>query len=321
MAVYTRVTHEQLDGFLAGYDLGRLTAHEGITKGVSNTNYHVHTTKGRYILTLFEPRRVEESDLPFFFAYADHLNDGGVLCPRAIADKNGNVIGRLRDRPAAIIEFLSGADIEPSLITVQHCEQMGRFLGRMHRAADGFGQTRGNGMGLSDWQRITKDISPKVDTFQTGMREILQRELTYITQNWPHDLPTGAVHADMFPDNVFWSKGHHIHAMIDYYFACTDFYAYDLAITLNAWCFDQDHMFDEGQFLAFMQGYESIRSLAGEERQALRILCRGAAYRILITRLEEYLAYDPKDTMMVPHDPAAYLARLQFHQTEDVRYV
>lgn len=320
MAVYTHVSHEQLETFLKSYDLGKLVSHEGIEKGVSNTNYHVFTKKGRYILTLFEERRVKAADLPFFFAFADHLGEKGILCPQVIADRSGNTVGQINGRAACLLSFLQGHDLDKADITPDACAKMGRFLARMHVAADGFGLERPNSIGLEYWHKLTDKVLPFADECAPGLADMLKTELGFLEMQWPEDLPRGAVHADVFPDNVFWEHGH-VHAVIDFYFACTDFYAFDLAICLNAWCFDADWSFSSARYLAMIKAYEAVRPLNGKETQALRTLCRGAVFRTLISRLEEYFEHDPKTTLMAPHDPREYLAKLKFHQEEDIRYV
>ena len=315
MAVYTEVLEQDLHQFLSQYNLGELTSHQGIEKGVSNTNYHVFTTTGRYILTLFEPRRVNHNDLPFFFQYAHHLIKKQVLCPPPIADRKGQRIGTLNDRAAAILPFLPGEDITTSDITPTHCAKLGDFLAQMHNATTDFKPQRKNSMAIDTWIRITNDILPKLDTYQHGLKSIVQNELNHLKTAWPQDtsIPRGAVHADMFPDNIFWVDNT-IQAMIDYYFACTEFYAYDLALTINAWCFDHKNRWSTDRYAALIKAYENIRPLSTQEREALRTLCRGAAFRILITRLEEYISYDPTTTLMKPHDPQEYLLKLQHHQ-------
>tara|TARA_B100001989_G_scaffold108823_1_gene76374 strand:+ start:253 stop:1221 length:969 start_codon:yes stop_codon:yes gene_type:complete len=317
MAVYTKITEEQLKGFLAGYDLGELEHFEGIAQGVSNTNYHVFTNKDRYVLTIFEPRRVNEKDLPFFLEFSGFLAENGIECPQAMKDKNGNDIGEIQGQPAILINFLTGSDIKVKDLSAEHCGQMGTFLARMHNIADKFYKTRENSMGFDVFSALYKKISGQADEFETGLQILLKDELSYLQENWPQNLPSGVVHADAFPDNVFFDNGR-LSAIIDFYFSCTDFYAFDLAITLNAWCFDEHSNFVPEKFEAFIKGYEEERPLNQEEKQAFHILCRAAVFRTLVSRLEEYFLYDPKTMEMTPHDPGAYLKRLTFHQEKDV---
>jgi len=317
MAVYTQITKQDLIAFLEQYDLGALLDFKGIAQGVSNTNYHVFTDQGRYILTIFEPRRVLEKDLDFFFDYSAHLQNKGIECPAAILRKDGKSYGFLKGLPAVFITYLHGQDIKTKDLAEDHCEQMGAFLARMHLAAQDFSGGRENNMGVSSFPRLYDIIKDKADGFEQGLNDLMKAELDYLQKEWPSELPAGCVHADAFPDNVFFYK-EKLSAIIDFYFSCTDFYAFDLAITMNAWCFDENAEFVTDRFKAFMQGYQTARPLSAEEKSAFRVLCRGAVYRTLASRLEEYFMHDPENTVMIPHDPRAYLKRLQFHQQQDI---
>lgn len=317
MAVYTHITAQQLSDFLGLYDLGALVSFEGIAQGVSNTNYHVFTDRGRFILTMFEERRVSEADLPFFFAFSDYVSRGGVQAPRALADRAGRTIGRLAGRPAVFLNFLEGKDIPKAKLTPAHCGSFGAGLARMHRAAEGFSLTRTNSMGPEKWRALANKTANGADGFHGGLRAIIADELAELLAVWPGQdsgVPMGAVHADAFPDNVFFIDGE-MSAVIDFYFSCTDFYAYDLAISINAWCFAPDHTFSPDRYRAFMQAYQSVRALSTAEAEFLPLFCRGAALRILLSRLEEYLEHD-SSTLMVPHDPGEYLTKLLFHKRE-----
>ncbi|MCL4677257.1 MAG: homoserine kinase [Alphaproteobacteria bacterium] len=317
MAVYTHITAEQLSDFLGLYDLGTLVSFEGIAQGVSNTNYHVFTDRGRIILTIFEERRVNEADLPFFFAFSDHLSRAGIQTPRALPDRAGRNIGRLAGRPAVFLNFLEGKDIPKAQLTAAHCGSFGAGLARMHLAAEGFTITRKNSMGPDKWQTLANKTANGADGFHAGLRTIIAEELAELLAAWPGQdgrVPVGTVHADAFPDNVFFIDGE-MSAVIDFYFSCTDFYAYDLAISINAWCFAPDHTFSPERYRAFMQAYQSVRPLNALEAEFLPLFCRGAALRILLSRLEEYLEHDAS-TLMVPHDPGEYLKKLLFHKRQ-----
>lgn len=317
MAVYTKITEDELETFLAGYNLGNLESFEGIAQGVSNTNYHVFTEQGRYVLTIFEPRRVAEKDLPFFFAYSGFLADNRIECPQAIKSKNGDIIGTLQGQPATLINFLNGKDVAVKDLSAKHCIQMGTFLARMHKVSKGFDQSRKNSMGFDVFEGLFKKVESRADEFEAGLKGLLKEELKFLQTSWPENLPQGVVHADAFPDNVFFDN-EKLSAIIDFYFSCTDFYAFDLAITMNAWCFDESSEFVPSRFSAFMASYLQERPLSESEKQAFHILCRGAVYRTLVSRLEEYFMYDPEKMEMTPHDPGAYLKRLKFHQQKDV---
>ena len=311
MAVYTPVAAAQLEHFLSAYDCGALRSYEGIRAGVSNSNFHVFTDKGRFVLTLFE-RRVREEDLPFFLAFTGHLAAGGIACPRAVQGRDGEAVRRLAGKPAALITFLEGAQIEPGEIAVAHCRELGAAVARAHLAAADFQGRRPNALSLSEWRALADDTRSRADTVAPGLAAAVDGELAFLDENWPRRLPEAVVHADIFPDNVFFRDGRFA-GFIDFYFACTEFLAYDLALTVNAWCFDAGGAWNQGKFEALMEGYGAHRGLTPEERGGFSILCRGAAMRILMTRLYDWVFHDPKD-FVTPKDPAEYLNKLRFHQ-------
>lgn len=316
MAVYTPITPEQAAAFLTRYDLGAYAAHEGIVQGVSNSNFHLFTDRGRFILTLFEPRRVQAGDLPFFFSFANHLAEKGVACPAVFPDRDGNLFSELAGRPAAILEFMDGASVAMDALTPNHCAQAGTLSARMHLAAADFIPTRENTEGMERWGRMADLVQSYADDFEPGLTRILREELEFLQRSWPQDLQRGAVHADIFPDNVFFQDGT-LCAVIDFYFSCTDAYAFDLSVTLNAWCFGRGDAFDPARGRAFLGAYQAVRPLAEAEKGALRVLCRGSAFRTLLSRLEERHNHED-GTLMQPHDPGAYLRRLRFHRENDV---
>lgn len=325
MAVYTNITLEELSVFLKDYDLGTPINFEGIAQGVSNSNFFVFTDKGRYVLTLFEERRVNEYDLPFFFAYSEYLSQKGFRVPRALSDKKGNIIGRMAGKAASIINFLSGRDIHTKDLSPAHCFSFGDTLARMHKASEGFLQTRENSMGLSRWKMLAEKIGSRADLFEPDLEAFISKEILDLEILWPKmgdpGLPFGTIHADMFPDNIFFEKDK-VSGIIDFYFSCTDFYAYDLALSINSWCFISTHEFSVQRFNSLMKAYHSVRALSSEEKMLVPVFCRGAALRILLSRLEEYLEHDPRSTLMIPHDPREYLRKLRFHKAQDImRYV
>ncbi len=310
MAVYTKVHENELEVFLKKHDIGNLISFKGIEQGVENTNYHLLTTQGRYILTLFE-NRVNPADLPFFFAYQEHLAANGIKCPSAVEDKNGNKTGRLCGRPAAIITFLEGKGLNPDEITANHCGQLGAAVATMHEAAAKFPLMRPNSVSLKMWRELATKTSARAGEILNGLSDFIDLELTHIEENWPKDLPRAAVHADIFPDNVFFNDGK-FSGIIDFYFTATDFLSYDLALIINAWCFDTNQFVPE-RFQAFMKAYEALRPMRDDEREALTLLCRGAAMRILMTRLHDWLFHTP-DAFVKPKDPREYIEKLKFHQ-------
>lgn len=317
MAVYTRITRAQLLDFLEDYDCGTLESFEGIQRGVENTNYHVYTDKGHYILTLFE-NRVNAADLPFFFSFMDHLGSKGIRCPHALKNNEGEIIGLMEDRVAALISFLDGRDIEPADIRADHCAQVGDLVACLHEAAVDFTGQRANTMGLSAWKALADKTRARADEVMPGLAKMIDEELVYIEKNWPDeaDLPRRVVHADIFPDNVFFRDGN-LYGLIDFYFSCTDFLVYDLALAINAWCFDTARQFKSARFSALIDSYQAVRELGAAEKDSLNLMCRAAALRILMTRLHDWLFHDP-ESFVKPHDPKDYIERLKFHRHEDI---
>ncbi|MFN3889166.1 MAG: homoserine kinase [Beijerinckiaceae bacterium] len=309
MAVYTEVSDDELAAFLAGYDLGPLMSCKGIAEGVENTNYLLHTGRGYYILTLYE-KRVAEGDLPFFLGLMEHLSDRGVTCPLPVHNAKGEALGRLGGRPAALVTFLEGMSVRRP--EARHCAMVGEALGRLHCAGADFAQERPNALSLDGWSKLFRDAEARADGVAPGVAVALASELAFLRANWPLNLPGGVIHADLFPDNVFFLGGK-LSGLIDFYFACNDFFAYDLAICLNAWCFEQDASFNVTKGMALIDGYVRARPLAADEVAALPILARGAALRFLLTRLVDWLD-TPDGALVKKKDPIEYLKKLRFHQ-------
>jgi homoserine kinase type II len=309
MAVYTDVTDEELQQFLAGYDLGTLMSYKGIAEGVENSNFLLHTSKGAFILTLYE-KRVAAGDLPFFLNLMEHLAARGLTCPQPVRNRNGEALGQLARRPAAIVTFLDGVWIRrPS---AAHCGAVGEALAQLHLAGADFAMTRRNGLSVAGWRPLVETAAARADTVQAGLCEALAAELARLERDWPRDLPQGVIHADLFPDNVFFI-GDRLSGLIDFYFACTDAFAYDVAICLNAWCFEPDHSYNITKGRALLNGYMRVRALASAEIAALPLLCRGAALRFLLTRLIDWLEV-PAGALVKPKDPLEYYRKLRFHQ-------
>jgi homoserine kinase type II len=310
MAVYTDVTDEELQQFLAGYDLGTLSSYKGIAEGVENSNFLLHTSKGYFILTLYE-KRVAESDLPFFLDLIEHLAARGLNCPQPVRSRSGEALGRLARRPAAIVTFLDGVWIRrPS---AAHCGAVGEALAQLHLAGTDFALTRRNGLSVEGWRPLFETAAARADTVQAGLGEAIGAELARLERDWPRDLPQGVIHADLFPDNVFF-LGDRLSGLIDFYFACTDALAYDIAVCLNAWCFEPDNSYNMTKGRALLFGYMRWRPLAAAEIAALPMLCRGAALRFLLTRLVDWLEVPP-GALVKPKDPLEYYRKLRFHQT------
>jgi homoserine kinase type II len=309
MAVYTDVSAEDLADFLSRYDIGDLLSYKGIAEGVENSNFLLHTTRGYYFLTLYE-KRVAVEDLPFFLGLMAHLAQHGIHCPQPVLNRNGDMLGRLAGRPAAIIDFLEG--IWPRRPTAAHCAAVGGALAQLHIAGRDFHMTRVNALSVDGWRPLFLAVEARADDLQRGLRDLLAAELDHLERAWPQALPRGVIHADLFPDNVLFLGDRP--GLIDFYFACNDILAYDVAICLNAWCFEPDHSFNVTKARAFLNAYGRQRGLSTEEQQALPLLARGAAMRFLLTRYVDWLNVPP-GALVQPKDPMEYLRKLRFHQS------
>jgi homoserine kinase type II len=310
MAVYTDVTADDLTQFLSRYDIGELRSYKGIAEGVENSNFQLHTTAGSFILTLYE-KRVASDDLPYFLSLMAHLAARGVSCPQPAKNRKGAVFGALSGRPAAIINFLEG--VWPRRPNVAHCAGVGEALAKMHIAGRDFPLVRNNPLSVAGWRPLFEPAAPCADSVQHGLRDFLGRELDHLETCWPVDLPNGVIHADLFPDNVFF-LGEKLSGLIDFPFACNDILAYDVAICLNAWCFEPDHSFNVTKARAFLGAYGRERKLSPAEEAALPLLARGAAVRFLLTRLVDFLNVPP-GAMVKPKDPLEYVRKLRFQQS------
>jgi homoserine kinase type II len=310
MAVYTDVAADDLAEFLRGYDIGELLSYKGIAEGVENSNFLMHTSKGAYILTLYE-KRVAADDLPYFLSLMAHLAERGVRCPRPARNRKGDVYSTLADRPAAIINFLEG--VWPRRPNAAHCSGVGEALAKMHLAGRDFPLVRKNPLSVAGWRPLFDLAAPRADSVQSGLRDFIARELEYLEARWPGDLPVGVIHADLFPDNVFF-LGDDLSGLIDFPFSCNDILAYDVAICLNAWCFEPDHSFNVTKARALLSAYGRERKLSDAEQEALPLLARGSALRFLLTRLVDFLNV-PKGALVKPKDPLEYVRKLRFQQS------
>jgi homoserine kinase type II len=310
MAVYTEVAAEDLADFLKGYDIGELLSYKGIAEGVENSNFLLHTSQGAFILTLYE-KRVAAGDLPFFLSLMAWLAARGVHCPQPAKNRSGAVYGTLAGRPAAIINFLEG--MWPRRPNAVHCAGVGDALARMHVAGRDFPLVRKNPLSVAGWRPLFDLAAARADGVQHGLRDFLARELDVLEARWPTDLPVGVIHADLFPDNVFF-LGDRVSGLIDFPFSCTDILAYDVAICLNAWCFEPDHAFNVTKARALLNAYGKVRALSEAEQSALPLLARGAALRFLLTRLVDFLDVPP-GALVRPKDPLEYVRKLRFHQS------
>jgi homoserine kinase type II len=308
VAVYTEISDQDLAGFVADYDIGSVLSCSGLAEGIENSNYLLTTDRARYVLTLFE-RRVTADDLPYFLGLMAHLAELGLPCPIPIAARDGAVLRTLSDRPAVIVSFLDGA--WPREPTPDHCAELGNALARLHMAGQSFAMTRPNDMGPASWRQLFNQCVDRDDAVTSRITDALET----IERQWPKDLPSGVIHADLFPDNVFFQDDK-LTGVLDFYFACNDFLAFDLAIAINGWCFDHDNKFDAARSRRLISAYQDVRPLTGAECDALPILCRGAALRFLLTRLYDQL-FPVAGLVLTPKDPMEFFTRLCFHQQVD----
>lgn len=309
MAVYTDVPEGDLARFLEEYDIGRLLSYKGIAEGTENTNFLLHAGSGAFILTLYE-KRVDGADLPFFLGLMEHLARKGLSCPLPVRRADGALTGALAGRTAALITFLEG--VWSRRPNVAQCREVGRALASLHRAGADFPLARPNALGLPGWRSLWEASREHADAVEPGLTAEIDADFAALEAAWPRDLPAGVIHADLFPDNVFF-LGDTLSGLIDFYFACDDLYAYDLATCLNAWCFEPDFSFNVTKSMALLAGYQAVRPLSAAEVAALPVLARGSALRFLMTRLYDWLTI-PDGPLVRKRDPLEYVRKLRFHR-------
>ncbi|MBV8122378.1 MAG: homoserine kinase [Alphaproteobacteria bacterium] len=310
MAVYTDVADDELRAFVALYDLGEVLSCKGIAEGVENSNYFITTETGNFILTLYE-KRVARTDLPFFIALMEHLAQKGVACPTPLRGRDGTALRELCGRPAAIVTFLAG--MWPRRIQPFHCAGVGQALAALHSAGASFTMRRANDLSVAGWRPLFAACAGRAREVHPGLAEELDGELGFLETVWPCDLPSGVIHGDLFPDNVFF-RDRIVSGLIDFYFACTDALAYDLAVCLNAWCFEADSSLNVTKARLLLDNYRQARPLMPTELAALPLLARGSALRFLLTRLFDWLN-QPAGALVRPKDPLEFLRKLRFHRT------
>jgi homoserine kinase type II len=314
MAVYTEVPAEALEAFLAAYDTGALVSAKGIAEGVSNSNFLVETTSARYILTLYE-RRIDLADLPWFIALMEHLADAGLPVPRPIRDRADQALQQLAGKAACLIQYLPGVSV--SQPTAAQARAAGEALARLHLGSASFRAERANGLGRAHWQATARELGTRLDEIEPGLFARIQDSLATIAAGWPTDLPRGTIHADLFPDNVL-MLGNKVTGLIDFYFACTDMLAYDLAVLHAAWAFPPDGSAPfPAHHAAIFEGYAAVRPLSPAERAAFPLLAQGASLRFLLTRAQDWLA-PPSDALVQRKDPRPFARRLAFYASLDV---
>ena len=309
MAVYTDIADAELRRFLEAFDLGALASVIGIAEGVENTNYLLLTDRGRFILTLYE-KRVRRRDLPFFLGLMRHLSARGIACPTPVAARDGAALRELANRPAAVFDFLEG--VWPRRIWPEHCRALGGALAALHLAGRDYPLSRANDLSIGGFRPLLERSAARAGEVMPGLADAIDREIAALEAAWPRGLPGGIVHADLFPDNVFFRDGE-VSGIIDFYFACNDAFAWDVAICLNAWCFEPDGEFNVTKARRLLSAYRARRAFPPDELAALPLLCRGAALRFLLTRLHDWL-HAPRGALAAPKDPLEYWRKLRFHR-------
>ena len=309
-ADFQQASEVELEAFLAQYPAGRLLSYKGIAEGSENSNFLLHTSAGAFILTLYE-KRVDRQDLPFYLALMQHLAGKGISCPLPVRRRDGEVIGIVAGRPAALITFLEGMWVRrPNAV---HCREVGRALAGLHLAGMDFPMARRNALAIDGWRQLWEASRGRADEVEPGLAAEVDEDFRLLGSAWPAGLPAGVIHADLFPDNVFF-LGEKLSGLIDFYFACNDLYAYDVATCLNAWCFEKDFSFNATKGRALLAGYQAVRPLSAAEREGLPILARGSALRFMLTRLYDWLTI-PDGALIRKRDPMEFIRRLRFHRT------
>ena len=311
MAVYTKLSTSELKEFFSKYDLGTLINHKEIKEGIENTNYFIETEKGKFILTLYE-KRVEEKDLPFFISLMRNLFDKNFPSPEPIINKNGNYISEISGKKAAVVSFLKG-EAKKNLNPTE-CYEVGINTAKLHLITKKLTGKRENKLSINSWRKIYNKIKKDCSKIHPSLALVIEKNLEQIEKNWPKNIPSGIIHADLFPDNIFFI-GNKLSGIIDFYFSCNDFYAFEIAVCLNALCFEgkkENLSFNVTKAKKFIDGYSSLRKLTEEEKKSLKILCQGAAMRFLLTRVFDYLNLI-EGALVKIKDPIEYLKRLEFH--------
>jgi homoserine kinase type II len=310
MAVYTKLAHQEVEQFLEQYNINNFKDYKGITEGVENTNYFINTLEQDYILTIYE-KRVDENDLPFFINLLSNLSENKFPCPKPIANKNNEKINKIKNKNAALVTFLNGQS--KNKITSEECFEIGKITAQLHEITKKFNISRKNNLSIESWQNIfEKIVKQKIDLDETIIKKT-KSYLNFLKDKWPKNLPQGIIHADLFPDNIFFTKNK-VSGIIDFYFACNDFFAYEIAICINSICFDNNSTFNMTKAKNLIDGYSSVRTLSEDEKKYLPILSMGAAMRFFLTRLYDFYHTDNKADVKIK-DPFEYLKKIEFHST------
>ena len=313
MAVYTKISEKNLKDFFLKYNIGKIINYKGIPEGIENTNYLIETDKGKFILTIYE-KRVQEKDLPFFMGLMRNLYDSNFLSPEPIININGNYISEILNKKAAVVSFLEGSSKKK--LSPDNCYSVGIKTAKLHMITKNLSIKRENRLSVNSWRKIYNNVKKNCSKIHRDLPQIIEKNLDEIEKNWPKDIPSGIIHADLFPDNIFF-KNNKLSGIIDYYFSCNDYYAFEIAVCLNALCFEgrnENLSFNVTKAKKFIDGYSSVRKLSEEEKISLKVLCQGAAIRFLLTRVFDYLNLIEGAIVKIK-DPIEYLKRLEFHNS------
>lgn len=311
MAVYTNISLIELNEFLDLYSIGKADDLVGIKSGIENTNYLVKINNQKYILTVFE-KRTHQDDLPFFFNLMNHLNDSGIKCPQAIKTKDDEYYKLLKGKPASLTSFVDGKIL--NRIEPNHCSELGKSMALLHNASSVLNMSRNNQMGFENFGVLIKKLEENMAESDDVPIELIKNEYHFLNQNISFNLPSGIIHADLFPDNVFFANNS-LSGIIDFYFSCNDYYAYEIAICINAWCFEEkSNEFNISKAKKLLSSYNGVRELTISEIDSLPLLCRAAALRFLLTRLIDFYQ-ETSSSLLVKKDPTEYLKKLKFHQS------
>ena len=313
MAIYTKLTEGNLKDFFSKYNLGKVINFKGIQEGIENTNYFVQAEKGKFILTIYE-KRVQEKDLPFFMGLMRNLFDSKFLSPEPIINKNGNYVTEILNKKAAVVSFLDGSSKKN--LSPENCFAVGVETAKMHMITKKLSIKRENRLSVQSWRAIYDNVKKDCSKIHINLPNIVEKNLDEIENNWPQNIPSGIIHADLFPDNIFFNKDK-LSGIIDFYFSCNDYYAFEIAICLNALCFEgknENLSFNVTKAKKFIDGYSSVRNLNEDEKKSLKVLCKGAAIRFLLTRVFDYLNLI-EGALVKIKDPVEYLKRLEFHES------
>ena len=313
MAVYTKLSENDLKDFFSKYNVGKIQKYEEIKEGIENTNYFIQTEKGKFILTLYE-KRVDEKDLPFFIGLMRNLYDKKFPSPEPVINKNGNYISEIFNKKAAVVSFLEGK--AKKILNPEDCYQVGIYTARLHLITKNLISKRKNKLSINSWREIYNKVKKDCSKIHPNLSTIIEKNLNEIENDWPKNIPSGIIHADLFPDNIFFNNNK-LSGIIDFYFSCNDYYAFEIAICLNALCFEgknENLSFNVTKAKKFIDGYASIRNLTDGEKNSLKVLCKGAAIRFLLTRVFDYLNLIDGALVKIK-DPVEYLKRLEFHES------